>query len=279
MRCGLGWARPGRSLGGGARRPGGRRPPARPAATTLVAIRFRGARQVRPGRDARPSPVTWLLKTRARSGHTLPRRDRGVPGAAAGRRVPDREAGLAVFLVVDDTVGFAVSSARTAVNEQRVRTRRSGPSCTSSSARCPRTLPGPRRLGEHVWLDNRDERPRRRARAGTALVPQADAGANDDDHRTTTRRREDARQPADRGPSGGGPMSIAARCGSCNRELPLAQLVQPSDGLRCLSAASPSRWRPCRIRRASQPTDRRASRRKARACSSPSLVRRPTDLG
>ena len=29
-------------------------------------------------------------------------------------------------------------------------------------------------------------------------------------------------------------MSIGARCGSCNRELLLAQLVQPSDGFRCL---------------------------------------------
>jgi hypothetical protein len=28
-------------------------------------------------------------------------------------------------------------------------------------------------------------------------------------------------------------MSIGARCGSCNRELLLGQLVQPSDGFRC----------------------------------------------
>ena len=28
-------------------------------------------------------------------------------------------------------------------------------------------------------------------------------------------------------------MSIAARCGSCNRELLLGQVVQPSDGFRC----------------------------------------------
>jgi hypothetical protein len=33
----------------------------------------------------------------------------------------DREAGLAFFLLVDYTVGFAVSSPTTAVNEQRVR--------------------------------------------------------------------------------------------------------------------------------------------------------------
>ncbi len=29
-------------------------------------------------------------------------------------------------------------------------------------------------------------------------------------------------------------MSIAARCGSCRRELPLVQLVQPGQGFRCL---------------------------------------------
>jgi hypothetical protein len=29
------------------------------------------------------------------------------------------------------------------------------------------------------------------------------------------------------------PMNIGARCGSCNRELLLGQLVQPSDGFRC----------------------------------------------
>ena len=28
-------------------------------------------------------------------------------------------------------------------------------------------------------------------------------------------------------------MSVGARCGSCNRELLLGQLVQPSDGFRC----------------------------------------------
>jgi hypothetical protein len=28
-------------------------------------------------------------------------------------------------------------------------------------------------------------------------------------------------------------MSIGARCGSCNRELLLGQLIQPSDGFRC----------------------------------------------
>jgi hypothetical protein len=36
-------------------------------------------------------------------------------------------------------------------------------------------------------------------------------------------------------------MTLGGRCGSCDRELLLVvQLVQPSDGLRCLFAASPS---------------------------------------
>jgi hypothetical protein len=34
-------------------------------------------------------------------------------------------------------------------------------------------------------------------------------------------------------PQGSDPMSIGVRCGSCNRELLLGQLVQPSDGFRC----------------------------------------------
>src|SRR6266545_7600972 len=47
------------------------------------------------------------------------------------------------------------------------------------------------------------------------------------DHtKTDSRRRLDD-------PQGGNPMSIGARCGSCNRELLLGQLVQPSDGFRC----------------------------------------------
>jgi len=33
---------------------------------------------------------------------------------------------------------------------------------------------------------------------------------------------------------GGNPMTIGVRCGSCNRELLLVQLVQPSQGFRCL---------------------------------------------
>src|SRR6266498_4051628 len=65
----------------------------------------------------------------------------------------------AFFLVIDYTVGFAVSSPRISVNEQRVRD-------TATRKRLHeffRSLPADRfptlvALGEHVWLDNRDER-------------------------------------------------------------------------------------------------------------------------
>jgi TetR/AcrR family tetracycline transcriptional repressor len=79
------------------------------------------------------------------------------PLRAAG--FPDRDAGLAFFLIVDYTVGFEVSSPRMSVNEQRVRD-------VATRKRLHeffRSLPGDRfptlvAIGEHVWLDNRDER-------------------------------------------------------------------------------------------------------------------------
>jgi TetR/AcrR family tetracycline transcriptional repressor len=72
---------------------------------------------------------------------------------------PHREAGLAFFLVLDYTIGFEVSSPRVSVNEQRVQdavTRK-------RLHEFFRSLPGDRFptliiLGEHVWLDNRNER-------------------------------------------------------------------------------------------------------------------------
>ncbi|MGH3800592.1 MAG: hypothetical protein ACRDTD_10740 [Pseudonocardiaceae bacterium] len=62
-------------------------------------------------------------------------------------------------LIVDYTIGFEVSSPRISVNEQRVQD-------TATRKRLHeffRSLPGDRfptpiALGEHVWLDNRDER-------------------------------------------------------------------------------------------------------------------------
>ena len=72
---------------------------------------------------------------------------------------PDREAGLAFSLLVDYTVGFAVSSPRTSVNEQRVR----DAAIRTQLHEFFRSLPPDRfpvlvALGEYVWVDNREER-------------------------------------------------------------------------------------------------------------------------
>src|SRR6266536_987187 len=79
------------------------------------------------------------------------------PLQAAG--FPKREAGLAFFLVIDYTTGFAVSRPPISINEQRVRDQ----ATRSQLHECYRSLPADRfpalrALGEHVWVDNRDER-------------------------------------------------------------------------------------------------------------------------
>jgi len=119
---------------------------------TVLAQRLRAVLEDHPG-------VAALLKTRDPLGpHSLALAEAFLmPLQAAG--FPDREAGLAFFLVVDYTVGFAVSSPRTSVNEQRVR----DASIRSQLHEFFRSLPPERfpalvALGEHVWLDNRDER-------------------------------------------------------------------------------------------------------------------------
>jgi len=118
----------------------------------VLAQRLRQVLERHPG-------VAALLKTRDPLGpHSLALAEAFLlPLQAAG--FPDREAGLAFFLVVDYTVGFAVSSPRTSVNEQRVR----DASIRSQLHEFFRSLPPERfpalvALGEHVWLDNRDER-------------------------------------------------------------------------------------------------------------------------
>jgi AcrR family transcriptional regulator len=118
----------------------------------LLAHRLRAVLEAHPG-------VAGILKTRDPLGpHSLALAEAFLaPLQAAG--FPGREAGLAFFLLVDYTVGFAVSSPRTSVNEQRVRD-------TAIRAQLHeffRSLPPDRfpalvALGEHVWLDNRDER-------------------------------------------------------------------------------------------------------------------------
>ena len=163
----------------------------------LLAHRLRTVLEDHPG-------VAGLLKTRDPLGpHSLALAEAFLaPLHAAGFR--DREAGLAFFLVVDYTVGFAVSSPRTSVNEQRVR----DAAIRSQLHEFFRSLPPDRfpalvALGKHVWLDNRGERftagldvlvdgleqarrsPRRRPPPGRPAT-------------RTTRPHEDGHQAADR---------------------------------------------------------------------------------
>ncbi|MDQ3761912.1 MAG: TetR/AcrR family transcriptional regulator [Actinomycetota bacterium] len=103
--------------------------------------------------------VAGLLKTRDPLGpHSLALAEAFLrPLHHAG--FPHREVGLAFFLILDYTIGFEVSSPRLSVNEQRVQD-------TAIRKRLHeffRSLPGDRfptliTLGEHVWLDNRDQR-------------------------------------------------------------------------------------------------------------------------
>jgi AcrR family transcriptional regulator len=118
----------------------------------ILATRLRQVLEAHPG-------VAGILKTRDPLGpHSLALAEAFLsPLQTAG--FADREAGLAFFLLVDYTIGFAVSSPRTSVNEQRVRD-------TAIRAQLHeffRTLPPDRfpalvALGEHVWVDNRDQR-------------------------------------------------------------------------------------------------------------------------
>jgi AcrR family transcriptional regulator len=119
---------------------------------TAVAHRLRRVLEDHPG-------VAGILKTRDPLGpHSLALAEAFLgPLRAAG--FGDREAGLAFFLLVDYTIGFAVSGTPTSVNEQRVR----DPATRSQLHQFFRSLPPDRfpalvALGEHVWVDNRDER-------------------------------------------------------------------------------------------------------------------------
>jgi TetR/AcrR family transcriptional regulator, tetracycline repressor protein len=118
----------------------------------LLAHRLRNVLAGHPG-------VAGLLKTRDPLGpHSLALAEAVLlPLRAAG--FTDRDAGLAFFLIVDYTIGFEVSSPRVSINEQRVR----DAATRKRLHEFFRSLPGDRfptliALGEHVWLDNRDER-------------------------------------------------------------------------------------------------------------------------
>ncbi len=118
----------------------------------IVAHRLRQVLEAHPG-------VAGILKTRDPLGpHSLALAEAFLsPLQTAG--FGDREAGLAFFLLLDYTIGFAVSSPRTSVNEQRVR----DTAIRTQLHEFFRSLPPDRfpalvALGEHVWVDNRDER-------------------------------------------------------------------------------------------------------------------------
>ena len=118
----------------------------------ILAHRLRQVLEAHPG-------VAGILKTRDPLGpHSLALAEAFLePLQAAG--FGDRQAGLAFFLLVDYTIGFAVSSPRTSVNEQRVR----DPATRTQLHQFFRSLPPDRfpalvTLGEHVWVDNRNER-------------------------------------------------------------------------------------------------------------------------
>ena len=118
----------------------------------VLAHRLRQVLEAHPG-------VAGILKTRDPLGpHSLALAEAFlVPLQAAG--FGDRDAGLAFFLLIDYTIGFAVSSPATSVNEQRVR----DPAVRTQLHQFFRSLPPDRfpalvALGEHVWVDNRDER-------------------------------------------------------------------------------------------------------------------------
>jgi AcrR family transcriptional regulator len=118
----------------------------------VLAHRLRRVLEAHPG-------VAGILKARDPLGpHSLALAEAFLaPLQAAG--FADRDAGLAFFLLVDYTIGFAVGSSRTAVNEQRVR----DPATRGQLHQFFRSLPPDRfpalvALGEHVWVDNRDQR-------------------------------------------------------------------------------------------------------------------------
>ncbi|MGH8893084.1 MAG: TetR/AcrR family transcriptional regulator [Actinomycetes bacterium] len=118
---------------------------------SVLAHRLRMVLEDHPG-------IAGLLKVRDPLGpHSLALAEAFLaPLQAAG--LHERETGLAYFLVYDYILGFALSS-RTSVNEQRVR---DGATRRELHAFF-RSLPADRfpalvALGEHVWVDNRDDR-------------------------------------------------------------------------------------------------------------------------
>jgi AcrR family transcriptional regulator len=121
------------------------------AQVTVLAHRLRAVLEAHPG-------IAGLLKTRDPLGpHSLALAEAFLtPLHEAG--LPPRQAGLAYSLIYGYTLGFALDGVGS-VNEQRVHD-----AATRAELHAfLRTLPSDRfptlvALGEHVWVDNRDER-------------------------------------------------------------------------------------------------------------------------
>jgi AcrR family transcriptional regulator len=144
----------------------------------VLAHRLRRVLEDHPG-------VAGILKTRDPLGpHSLALAEAFLsPLQTAG--FGKREAGLAFFLLVDYTIGFAVSPP-TSVNEQRVR----DPATRSQLHQFLRSLPPDRfpalvALGEHVWVNNRDER----FTAGLDVLVAGLEHAHSSPHRSLPNRR------------------------------------------------------------------------------------------
>jgi AcrR family transcriptional regulator len=146
---------------------------------TVLAHRLRRVLEAHPG-------VAGILKTRDPLGpHSLALAEALLEPLQAGG-FGDREAGPAFFLLVDYTIGFAVSTPAISVNEQRVR----DPATRAQLHQFFRSLPPDRfpalvALGEHVWVDNRDER----FTAGLQVLADGLEHARNAPHRPTPKRR------------------------------------------------------------------------------------------
>jgi AcrR family transcriptional regulator len=155
----------------------------------VLAHRLRQVLEAHPG-------VAGILKTRDPLGpHSLALAEAFLsPLQTAG--FGDRQAGLAFFLLLDYTIGFAVSTPATSVNEQRLRDQ----AIRSQLHQFFRSLPPDRfpalvALGEHVWVDNRDER----FTAGLQVLVAGLEHARNVPHRPAPKRRPTTprgRQPA-----------------------------------------------------------------------------------
>jgi TetR/AcrR family tetracycline transcriptional repressor len=156
----------------------------------VLAHRLRQVLEAHPG-------IAGILKTRDPLGpHSLAVAEAFLsPLQTAG--FGDREAGLAFFLLLDYTIGFAVSTPATSVNEQRVHDQ----AIRTQLHQFFRSLPPDRfpalvALGEHVWVDNRDER----FTAGLQVLADGLEHARNAPHRPAPKRRPTTtprgRQPA-----------------------------------------------------------------------------------